>query len=191
VRGLFNWLRGVNVRVAWAGAVVALGLLMAGCLVSTSYYYGVLWQRPEMARMFERVRGLVPPSQHLLSFESYRFDQKPGVKAASIRPEIAWYLDREIDVSRDLDEIDRKAQAGEYAYYLTPVAHPRTEVAAQLARLVPTLRTRYRIVATFPEIRDEKRYLPWFPRDPQHLRTYRDGMLPHQLFDLRERVDGR
>jgi hypothetical protein len=190
LRGLFTRLRAWGARVAWAGAGLVAALLLAGCLVGTNYYYGIRWQRPEMIQMLTRVREVVPPEQHLLSFLSYEFNQKPGVKAAGLRPEVAWYLDREIDVSHDLDEIDRLARSGKYSYYLAPAAYPRVEVATQLARLLPELRKRYRVVFSYPEIRDEKRQLPWFPREPRYLRPYRDGMLPHQLFDLRERIDG-
>lgn len=189
VRGVHALCQPLGRRAAIAAAGLLVAGLLAGCLYGTSYYYGIRWQRPEMVEMFTRLRAMVPPDRALLSFEDYVFDQFPGVKARSMRPEFAWYLDREIRRSRDLEEIDRLARSGEAAYYLIPAAHPRLEVARELARLVPPLRARYRTVFSYPEQPAEKRHLPWLPREPRTLRPYREGMLPHLLFDLRERID--
>jgi len=78
-----------------------------------------------------------------LSFESYLFDQKPGVKQASYRPEVGWHLNREIVVARKIDEIEMQAATGRFPYYLMPVEHSKPEVSQYLGWLVQQLRARY------------------------------------------------
>jgi hypothetical protein len=133
---------------AFAGAAIFL----AGAR-GTDRFYAVRHYDPARLELFEALRGELRPDQALLSFESYRFDQKPGVKQGSLRPEVAWHFDREIDVARRIEEITAAAASDRYTYYLMPAGHAKPEIDRYLAGLRDLLRTRYpsRLVRAEPD----------------------------------------
>lgn len=130
-------------RWAQAGVLVAVGAIFVSTILGTNYYYGQRYYYPERLKMFESLREEIPTDQALLSFESYLFDQKPGVKQASYRPEVAWHLNRQIVVARTLDEIETQASTGRFPYYLMPVEHRKEEVSRYLAWLSQQMKARY------------------------------------------------
>jgi phage-related protein len=131
--------------------------------------------------MFEMLNKNIPSDKALLSFEPFVIDQKPGVKQASYRPEVAWHLDRDIEVARTLTEIEEKKQTGNYPVYLMPLNHQDTKLEDYLLRLNDELRKRYMGVhinaVDGGEVTKEGKFL-------------RVGMPTYMIFDLRSEDDG-
>ena len=131
-------------RAATAAAVLAVAAVFFAGARGTDRFYAVRHYYPARLELFDSLRDEMRPDQTLLSFESYRFEQKPGVKQGSLRPEVAWHLDRDIVVARQLDEIEAAAASGRFAFYLMPAEHAKEEVDRYLGWLRDQLRARYR-----------------------------------------------
>jgi 4-amino-4-deoxy-L-arabinose transferase-like glycosyltransferase len=140
---LGDLLRKMHRGLAHAGIAVGVGAIIVSTFLGTNHYYGLRYYYPERLEMFESLRDEIPRDKALLSFESYLFDQKPGVKPASYWPEVGWHLDREIVVARTLEEIESQARTGRFPYYLMPVQHRREDVNRYLAWLSLEMRNRY------------------------------------------------
>ncbi|RKY08095.1 MAG: hypothetical protein DRP56_04685, partial [Planctomycetota bacterium] len=80
----------------------------------------------------------------LLSFEAFVVNQNKA-KGGFYRPEIAWYLDREIVqagvienrrilVTETIKDIETKAATGRYPYYLIPAVKPLEPILGALAQ---------------------------------------------------------
>lgn len=171
---LADILKKLHRYLAVGGTVVLLGLFFVSCMIGTNYYYSIRWQTPEKIRMFEMLNSRITPDKALLSFEPHIIDQKPGVKQASYRPEIAWYLDRDIVVARTLAEIEQQAKTGKFPYYLIPQAK-------QLRPLISRLTQRY-TYQYVPGSAGER------TKDDRFLKV---GMMPYMIFDLHSKVTER
>jgi len=112
----------------------------------------------------------IPSNKALLSpmlpIEGLVVQQHP-VKGAFYRPEVAWYLDREIVQAATFSEIQKQAQTGRYRYYLVPALQ-------QLAPLINQLQQRYKFES-----------IPADPGGPGQA-----PMLPYLLFDLYSKASG-
>jgi len=158
----------VNKRLAIGVVIVVLGTFAVFCMIGTNYYYDVRWQAPEKLKMFQRLSEKIPPNEALLSFEDFIVNQNAS-KGAFYRPEIAWYLDREIVPARSLEEIQSFAETGKYPYYLIPNVEELQPLIAQLVKLY-----RYEYVPGVEgEMRDDK--------------FFRAGMSPYFIFNLNSR----
>lgn len=115
--------------------------------------------------MFGMLRKKIPPDKALLSFESFIVHQHKA-KGAFYRPEIAWYLDRDIVQARSFTEIQKYTQTGRYPYYLVPAVD-------QLAPLTSQLRKRYKF-----------QYVHEDPGQRKYGEFYRAGMMSYMIFDL-------
>lgn len=108
----------------------------------------------------------IPPDKALLSFEDFIVNQHES-KGGFIRPEIAWYLDRDIVPATSFQQVQELAGTGGYPYYLVPY-HPN------LAELINQLKQVYKY--------------EYVPGDPGE--TTKDGkflkasMYPYMIFDL-------
>ena len=182
---LADILKKVHWRLCAAGTVVLVGVFFVFCMSGTNYYYAVRWQAPEKVKMFKMLNRKIPPDKALLSFEAFIVDQKPGVKVASYRPEIAWYLDREIVaaaiiknrkiiVPETVEDIKQKANTGKYPYYLVPFADYTSPLINQLAR-------QYEFEHV-PGVRGER------TKDGKFLRA---GMQSYVIFDLQSKAGSR
>jgi len=129
--------------LASVGVAVLVVAVFISTLIGTNHYYSLRYYHPERLELFESLQEEIPPDMALLSFESYLFDQKPGVKQASYRPEVGWHLNREIVVARKLDEIEKQAATGKFPYYLMPTEHSKQEVTQYLGWLGQEMRSRY------------------------------------------------
>lgn len=131
---LADILKRVHQQLAVAGAAVLVGIFFVFCMIGTNHYYNIRWQQPEKIEMFQMLNAKIPPGKALLSFEPHTIDQKPGIKQASYRPEIAWYLDRDIVVANTIEDIKQKARTGKYPCYLIPRVEVLMPLINQLAR---------------------------------------------------------
>jgi hypothetical protein len=182
---LADILKKVHWRLCVAGTVVLVGIFFAFCMSGTNYYYSIRWRAPEQMKMFEMLNRKIPPDKALLSFEPHIIDQKPGVKEASYRPEVAWYLDREIVVaavirnrkvivSETIEDIKQKAGTGKYPYYLVPLANYSSALINQLTR-------QYEFERVLG-VRGER------TKDGKFLRV---GMQSYMIFDLQSKAADR
>lgn len=112
----------------------------------------------------------IPPDKALLSFEDFIVNQHKA-KGGFYRPEIAWYLDREIVQATTLEQIQKNAQTGKFPYYLVPTVN-------QLSQLINSLNQTYKY-----------QYIPGDEgartKDGKFLRA---GMMPYIIFDLTSKV---
>lgn len=138
-----DFLEAIKSGLAPVGVAVLVVAISVSTLIGTNHYYGLRYYYPDLIAMFESLQQEIPPDKALLSFESYLFDQKPGVKQASYRPEVGWHLNREIVVARKIDEIETQVATGRFPYYLMPVEHSKPEVSQYLGWLGQQLRSRY------------------------------------------------
>jgi hypothetical protein len=134
-------------------------------------------------QMFKDLKTKIPPGMALLSVEPLTVDQFPGIKAASYRPEIAWYLDREIvpcgeqfveinqrgavvNIPKFLEDISQKAATGRFKYYMVPavfsVIRNQTEyTVTNMKQFIDELSKRYKIDSEYPFIPWEAKKVPW------------------------------
>jgi 4-amino-4-deoxy-L-arabinose transferase-like glycosyltransferase len=141
-------------------------ILLISCIIGTNYYYAVRWQPEAKIKMFQMLNSRIPPDKALLSFEDFIVNQHES-KGGFIRPEIAWYLDRDIIPATSFQQVQELAGTGGYPYYLVPY-HPN------LAELINQLKQLYNY-----------EYVPGDPgeqtKDGKFLKA---GMLPYMIFDL-------
>jgi 4-amino-4-deoxy-L-arabinose transferase-like glycosyltransferase len=156
----------INKKFAIAAIVVVTGIFLCFSIAGTNYYYAVRWQPEAKIKMFQMLNSRIPPDKALLSFEDFIVNQHES-KGGFIRPEIAWYLDRDIVQATSFQQVQEFAKTGRYPYYLLP-AHPNlTELINQLKQLY------------------KYEYVPGDPgeqtKDGKFLKA---GMLPYMIFDL-------
>ncbi|MBC8482073.1 MAG: glycosyltransferase family 39 protein [Planctomycetes bacterium] len=157
-----------------------LGVIFLYCVIGTNYYYDIRWQPPSKIRMFKMLNEKIPPSKRLLSFEDFIVNQGDRAKIPFYRPEVAWYLDREVVPAKTLSEIEEQSKTGKYPYYLMPLANHNGKVSAYLAQLSDQLRKQYQYeyIAGEPgEVTKDGKFL-------------KAGMFPYMIFDLTSRIDG-
>jgi len=162
----------VKVR-PWLGKIVAavlIAIITISCAKGLNHYYSIRHFSPEKVRLFRMLNERIPPDKALLSpmlpIEGLVVQQHP-VKGAFYRPEVAWYLDREIVQAATFSEIQKQAQTGRYRYYLVPALQ-------QLAPLINQLQQRYKFES-----------IPADPGGPGQA-----PMLPYLLFDLYSKASG-
>jgi len=158
----------VNKRVALGVMIVVLGLFAGFCMAGTNYYYGIRWQAPEKLKMFQRLNQKIPSDEALLSFEDFIVNQNAS-KGAFYRPEIAWYLDREIVQATTLEQIQSFAKTGKYPYYLIPNVRELQPLINQLVKLY------------------NYEYVPGAEGELKNGKFFRAGMTPYFIFDLNRR----
>lgn len=159
-------LKKIHRRLALAVDGLLIIILLISCIIGTNYYYAVRWQPEAKIKMFQMLNSRIPPDKALLSFEDFIVNQHES-KGGFIRPEIAWYLDRDIIPAHTIEEIKRYASTSQYPYYLIPAAN-------ELSPLITQLRQDY-----------QYEYVPGDPgettKDGKFLKA---GMPPYMIFDL-------
>ncbi|MHC4705475.1 MAG: glycosyltransferase family 39 protein [Planctomycetota bacterium] len=114
---LADIIKKANKYLAIAAALGLIALFSVYSVRGTNHYYGIRWQAPAKIEMFKKLNRDIPPDKALLSFEPFVVDQHEA-KGAFYRPEIGWYLDRDIVVARGFADVQEKAKTGKYPYYL-------------------------------------------------------------------------
>lgn len=189
---LADILRKFSKTVARVSVVALVSLFAVFCFTGTNYYYSIRWQRIEKIRMFKKLNQDIPPDKALLSFEPFIVYQHES-KGAFYRPEIAWYLDRDIVpaglvikngkimLDESVKDIEQKAKTGRFPYYLMPEIHRDRRLTAHLVGLRRALQQRYRLAEYIPSVPYET------TRDGKFLKA---GMMPYLIFDLRSKTSG-
>ncbi len=208
---IFDILKKANTIFAFIGCSVLVILLGASCFYGLSYYFEIHWENPKRMEMFEYLNKKIPPDKALLSLEPLTIDQFPGVKAASYRPEIAWYLDREIvcndnfieikppnsaviNIPKFLADIDQKAKTGKYPFYLIPgVYYYKGVSVTNINDAINALAQRYKLDSSYELIPWKSKNVPWTDYAPWIYKLnpyqkqdtfYQKGMMPYFIFDL-------
>jgi hypothetical protein len=151
-----------------------LAIITIACVRGLNYYYSISHFSPARVKLFKMLNQRIPPDKMLLSFQPLRVNQHKA-KGSHYRPEIAWYLDREIIQATMLANIQKQAQTGRFPYYLMPTTYYDKQTSLHLAKLSGELRKLYKVEA-------------YFPADPGG--PGKAPMLPYLLFDLRSRAAG-
>jgi 4-amino-4-deoxy-L-arabinose transferase-like glycosyltransferase len=173
------WDRWPKANVAVAALVV---LLITQCAIGAKYYFEIIQHPLPKIRMLQQLRDGTRPDQALLAWAplvylddaSQRWPkhslfvvEEHPAKGRHYRPQIAWYLDREIvgapDIrvllgspSQDPQEqlkqivagIQAKAATGKFRFYLMPDSR-------QLAPLINVLSQQYEVALNVPAVRAE------------------------------------
>ena len=148
-------------------------IITISCAKGLNNYYSITHFSPEKVKLFTMLNESIPPDRMLLSFETLKVEQHKA-KGSHYRPEIAWYLDREVVQATTLSEIQKYAQTGKFPYYLMPGTYYSREASEYLAKLSSELQKRYKMT-----------YIPQDPGGPG-----KAPMLPYLIFDLNSRVSG-
>jgi hypothetical protein len=109
-------------------------ILLVSCIIGTHFYYAIRWQPEAKIKMFQMLNSRIPPDKALLSFEDFIVNQHES-KGGFIRPEIAWYLDRDIVQATTFQQVQEFAKTGKYPYYLVPYIPNLAELINQLKQL--------------------------------------------------------
>ena len=109
---LGRWLGG-------AAMAIVIGVICVQCAAGLDYYCGERYYSPTLVRMWQKLNAEIPPAKKLLAWHHYTITQHES-KGTHYRPEVAWYLDREIVAAKSLAEIERQARTGQYPRYLIP-----------------------------------------------------------------------
>ncbi len=131
---LWDSLKKINFRIALVTILAILSICTGYCIAGTNYYYAIRWQPEAKIKMFQMLNSRIPPDKYLLSFDPFIVDQHES-KGAFYRPEIAWYLDREIVQAEKLEEITAAAKTGKYPFYLLPLSVGDPQADAYLSNL--------------------------------------------------------
>jgi hypothetical protein len=163
---IYDLVKKINIRLAVSAAAVVLGIFAGYCIAGTNYYYDIRWQPEEKVEMFKMLNQRIPADKYLLSFEPLTVDQNKS-KGAFYRPEVAWYLDREITPAQTFEEVEKYAATGNYPYYLIPNI-------PQLRPLINQLMQKY----------DYEYIPPVQGKQTASGEFLRAGMYPYFIFDL-------
>ena len=161
-----NLLRRMHPAVSIVGFVFIVGTIFLSCVVGWNNYYERVDFSKEKVKLFKTLNKGIPANTALLSFESFVRTQHP-VKGPHYRPEIAWYLDREIIELRSIAQINKYAETKKYPYYLIPAYR-------QLGPLITQLQHRYKFQSFSPDPGQRTK----------DGRTIKIGMSPYIVFDL-------
>jgi len=140
-----------------------VGVITIACIKGVNYYYSIRHFSPERVKLFKALNERIPPDKMLLSYQSQKVEQNEA-KGEHYRPEVAWYLDREIVVATTWAEIQQKVQTGMFPYYLIPAVQ-------ELVPLIQQLQQRYKFESVHGD-----------PGGPELA-----PMLPHLIFDLQSK----
>lgn len=162
-------LKKINKRLAIAAMTIFVAVIFITSVIGTNHYYGIRWQSPQKINLLKKLKAQIPPDKYLLSFEDFIVNQHKA-KGAFYRPEIAWYLDREIVQARTFPEIQKYAKTGKFPYYLTPYAE-------SLAPLIGQLQKQYKF-----------EYIQRDPGQSKNGKFYQAGMPAYMIFDLNSKM---
>jgi len=143
-----------------------VGIITIFCIGGLDHYYSIRHFSPERVRLFKTLNERIPPDKMLLSYQSQKVEQHEA-KGEHYRPEIAWYLDREVVEATTWADIQQKVQTGMFPCYLIPAVQ-------QVAPLIQQLQQRYKFES-----------VPGDPGGPELA-----PMLPHLIFDLQSKGPG-
>ena len=150
------------------GVLILIFLIVS--IIGSNNYYNIRHFSETKIDMLKKLNSIIPANEKLLSFEDFVVNQNK-VKGSFYRPEVAWYLDRDVEIARTLEEVEAKAATGKYPVYLMPMAYYDQQTTAYLNNLAKQLMQKY-----------EYEYIPAEP-----MRPLRAPMQPYMIFDLHKK----
>lgn len=125
-----------NKNFAIAIQLILAAALAISCFFGTKYYYDIRWQPEAKIEMFKKLNKEIPPDKALLSYEDFIVNQNEA-KGAFIRPEIAWYLDRDIVPAQEYEQVKKLAATGQYPVYMCPAVGELKDLIEKLMQEYP------------------------------------------------------
>ena len=174
IRFLIVSVFGINRVLSMVILAALLSLITYQTQRGLAFYRDIRYFSPQMIRMLQSIHDRIPSDERLLSFNPHRVRQNEA-KGAFYRPEVAWYLNREIDQAATPQQITAAADTGRYPFYLIqvpPRSHPYYQ---QIMTLIQFLQARYPVER--------------FEGDPDMAGDIRYSQ-PHLLFDLQHPLKG-
>jgi len=172
---LADILKKVHRRLPAVAIVSLVGVFSVFCMIGTNYYYSIRWQPLARINMLKMLNEKIPPDKALLTYEfkNRYFVEQHEAKGGHYRPEIAWYLDRDIEQATTLQEIEAKTKTGRFSHYLIPYVskHPK------ITPLINQLSQKYQV-----------QHVPGEQRETKDGKFFRAGMSDHLIFDLNSSV---
>jgi len=210
---IYQKLRRLPQFVRLLAPAAVLALIVGFCVGGTAQYYSTRWQHPGKIAMFQKLNNAMAPDEDLLSLDPFIVNQHKS-KGAFYRPEVAWYLDRDIvtpvanykllqtlqqvkertgnlDLARTetaeflIQYIEKFRENGNYPFFLVPHHVPVRSPDGE--RFLGHLDIRYLIQML------SQRYPVWLHVEPKPslpakgMQGFRAGMAGYVIFDLRER----
>ena len=125
-------------RNAWGNwtTFAVIAVICAFAIRGLDDYYGIRHRTPTEAEMFKQLNRDMAPDQTLLTYQSYYMPQFAG-KLVHLRPEVAWYLDRNMEVSTSLEDVEQKSANPHYPFYLVDVGSAPEQLIEQLKARYP------------------------------------------------------
>jgi len=123
IQRVLGVLRVRNRRLSEIAAFVMLATIVGFSAHGLNAYHGIRHRSPVEIGIFKDLGERIEPDKALLSYHSYLIKNTP-YQAAHYRPEIAWYLDREIRAATTVDQVKSNATSGRFPYYLVPAGIP-------------------------------------------------------------------
>ena len=117
ILALRDWLLPRGRAAANAAALALVAVICGFAARGLNDYYGFRLWSPAEIDMFKRLNGKMAPDETLLTYQNYYISDNPN-KLTHIRPEVAWYLDREMRAATTLEEIRAAAAGGKRPFYL-------------------------------------------------------------------------
>ncbi|MFA5293182.1 MAG: glycosyltransferase family 39 protein [Phycisphaerae bacterium] len=174
---VWDYLKKISFKIALVAVLAILSICTSYCIAGTNYYYAIRWQPEAKIKMFQMLNSRIPPDKYLLSFDPFIVNQNES-KGAFYRPEIAWYLDREIIQATRLEEVTEAAKTGKYPFYLMPLSLGDPQTDAYLNNLSKQLGQLYKY-----------EYIPGVSGEMDGRgRFLKAGMSNYLLFDLQKPV---
>ena len=147
------------------GFILIVGVIFMSCIQGWNSYYQRVDFSKEKVELFKTLNQDIPSNTALLSFENFVRTQHP-TKGPHYRPEIAWYLDREIIEVSSIEEINKYAETKKYPYYLIPAYQ-------QLTPLINSLQKQYKF-----------KVYPGAASENKNGKTFKIGSPSYFVFDL-------
>ena len=147
------------------GVLILIFLVVS--IIGSNNYYSIRHFSETKVDLLKKLNSIIPANENLLSFEDFVVNQHKA-KGAFYRPEVAWYLDRDVEIARTLEEIESKAATGKYQVYLMPISDYNPQTTAYLNNLAKQLTQKYKY--------------EYIPAEP--IRPLRAPMQPYMIFDL-------
>jgi hypothetical protein len=136
-------LRAVHRLIGGSVVAVLIVMLVVFCNEGLAQYRAIRWHSPVTIELFKRLNEEIPPDKALLTFKDFLVVQSTA-KAPSLRPEFAWYLDRDMVMAnawqydlqwaratrieeatdKTINEIRAQAATGRFQRYLIPDCEP-------------------------------------------------------------------
>lgn len=210
---VYHKLRGLPQLVRLLAPAALLVVILGFCVGGTVHYYSTRWQHPARISMFQKLHDAMEPDEDLLSLDPFIVNQHES-KGAFYRPEIAWYLDREIvtpvsnyRLFRTLRKVGKQTGNWELAWTQTAELLIRHIEKRRAEGAYPFLLVPFHAPVWSPDgehfhghidIRPmiqilSEHYPVWLQIDPkpskpaEGIQGFRAGMTGYVIFDLREK----